>query len=125
MEEQLAILVSWDISLMLVMFRPRRGQRTHPEIATFGLGLRPPMERLNSVTGSPGSLSSEETFWPPPSLWLLPLIQAMPPSWVMSVPPRPRGSMWPNMANRAAWELGQPGGWGSLGDGAAPGWDLG
>lgn len=63
--------------------------------------------------GSPGSLIAEETFWPPPSLWLLPLIQAMPPSWVMSVLPRPRGSMWPNMANRAAWELGQAGGWGN------------
>lgn len=48
----------------------------------------------------------------------LPLIQAMPPFWMMSVLPRPRRSMWPNMANRAAGELGLTGG------GAAPGWDL-
>lgn len=77
------------------------------------LGLQPSVEQQDSVIGSPGSLTSKETLWPPPSLWLLPLIQAVPPSWVMSVLPRPRGSMWPNMANRAAWELGQTGGWDS------------
>lgn len=73
LEEQLVVLASPGICLTLPakeLSDQLKGQRTHPEIGL--LGPQPPMEQPGPLHGGPGSPTSEETCWPPPSLWLSP-----------------------------------------------------
>lgn len=119
LEEQLVVLASPGICLMLPakeLSDQLKGQRTHPEIGP--LGPEPPREQPGPLHGGPGSPNSEETCWPPPSLWLSPPHSGRAPLLGDVSPAPPPREHVAKYGQQSCGELGLTGG------GAAPGWDL-